>query len=97
MPFREHMRCAFIAAFWVGGGLLLYAMIGLPLAFATLHATQVVAMMIVSPALPAAWLMRLGLHPIASVALTFLAYWLAGFGVVEWRAHHNRGETAIAH
>ena len=89
-PQHEHMRRAGAAILWVGAAGVLYLMLGLPLAFASLELTRFVAAIFAAPALPAALFMRLGLHPIAAVAVTFLLYWAAGYGVIEWRAHHRQ-------
>src|SRR5690242_15148533 len=87
---NRHARRAGAAVLWVGGASILYLMLGLPLAFASLHLTEYLAIIFVLPSLPAVALVRAGLHPIAAVAVTFLAYWAAGFGVIEWRAHHRQ-------
>ena len=89
MHSHEHVRRAGAAVLWVGGLSVLYLLLGLPLAFASLHLTEYLAMAFILPALPAVWMTRLGLHPIAAVVVTFVAYWAAGFGVIEWRAHHK--------
>lgn len=86
---HQHMRRAGAAGLWVGGLSVLYLMLGLPLAFASLYLTEYLAVIFVVPALPAVSLTRLGLHPIAAVVVTVVAYWAAGFGVIEWRAHHR--------
>lgn len=87
---HAHARRAGWAALWAGGASVLYLMLGLPLAFASLYLTKYLAVIFVMPALPAVGLVRLGLHPIAAVAVTFVAYWAAGYGVIEWRAHHRQ-------
>ena len=94
-----HARRAGAAVLWVGGASILYLMLGLPLAFASLYLTEYLAIIFALPALPAVTLMRAGLHPIASVAVTLVGYWAAGFGVIEWRAHHRqtaRGAVLIS-
>ena len=94
-----HARRAGAAVLWVGGASVLYLMLGLPLAFASLYLTEYLAMIIAAPALPAVALVRAGLHPIAAVAVTLVGYWAAGFGVIEWRAYHRqaaRGAVLIS-
>jgi hypothetical protein len=86
---HQHMRRAGAAVLWVGGLSIGYLMLGLPLAFASLYLTEYLAIVFAVPALPAVGMARLGLHPIAAVVATVVAYWAAGFGVIEWRAHHK--------
>ena len=90
MSYRKHVRRAGTAILWVGGVSVLYLMLGMPLAFASLYLSKYMAVVIAAPALPTVWLVRAGAHPIAAVAVTFLAYWSVGFGVIEWRAHHRQ-------
>lgn len=97
---HPHFRRAGVAVLWVGGASILYLMLGLPLAFASMYITRYLALIFAAPTLPAVLFMRLGLHPIAAVVVTFLGYWAAGYGVIEWRAHRRRAErydVLIAH